>query len=287
MDPFFPSFIAGVETVFAPAGYALVLQVEVGEGAEEGRYRKLAGEGRVDGVFVVDLRVADARIGLLAELDLPAVTLNRPNIPSRFPAVCADDRVGIGEATRHLLELGHTRIAHVCGPMDFLHSVGRRDAWLTALREAGVAPGPVVVSDFTAAGGAAATAQLLDGVDAPTAIVYANDLMAIAGVGVAHGRGLRVPGDLSVTGFDDTEMASHLHPPLTTVTTNPFGWGQVAAGKLLNLIEGTDRSASADIEIEPGHLQVRGSTAKPPRRASEHPPRRRRARQETANRKEK
>src|SRR6266545_244447 len=112
-DPFFPSFIAGVETVLAPAGYALVLQVVSGVGAEEAGYGKLAGEGRVDGVFVIDLRSKDSRIGLLAELRLPAVTMNRPDIASPFPAVCVDDQLGIGQAVQHLTELGHTRIAHV------------------------------------------------------------------------------------------------------------------------------------------------------------------------------
>ncbi|MGI8696595.1 MAG: LacI family DNA-binding transcriptional regulator, partial [Mycobacteriales bacterium] len=192
-DPFFPSFIAGVETMLAPAGYALVLQVVSDEAAEEAGYRRLAGEGRVDGVFLSDLRAGDARIGLLAELGLPAVTLNRPDVPSPFPAVCVDDRVGVREAVLHLVDLGHTRIAHVSGPAKFLHSRSRRDAWADALHEVGVQPGPLVVSDFTAAGGAAATTQLLDRAEPPTAIVYANDVMAIAGLGIAHQRGLSVP----------------------------------------------------------------------------------------------
>lgn len=262
-DPFFPSFIAGVETILAPAGYSLVLQVVSGASAEEAGYRKLAGEGRVDGVFVSDLRSADSRIGLLSDLGVTAVTLNRPDIASPFPAVCMDDRPGVRDAVRHLVGLGHTRIAHVSGPLEFQHSMSRRDAWAEVLARAGLVAGPLVVSDFTAAGGAAATSQLLELAAPPTAIVYANDLMAIAGLGVAHNRGLRVPEDLSVTGFDGTELASHVHPSLTTVSTNAFGWGHAAATMLLGVVGHAGPAAIADVELEPGRLEVRGSTAAP------------------------
>jgi DNA-binding LacI/PurR family transcriptional regulator len=264
-DPFFPSFIAGVETVLASAGYSLVLQVVTGQAAEKAGYRKLAAEGRVDGVFVVDLRSKDSRIGLLSELKLPAVTMNRPDIASPFPAVSVDDQLGIGQAVAHLAELGHTRIAHVSGPLEFLHSRCRRDAWAAGLKRAGLARGPLVASDFTAAGGAKASARLLDLADPPTAIVYANDVMAIAGLGVAHNRGMRVPRDLSVTGFDDIELAMHVHPPLTTVATNPFGWGQAAARSLLALANHPTVGAPTDVELEPARLEVRHSTATAPR----------------------
>lgn len=276
-DPFFPSLIAGLETVLAPAGYALVLQMVSGEGAEEAGYRRLAGEGRVDGIFVSDLRTNDSRVRLLSELGLDAVTLNRPDIASPFPAVCVDDQLGVREAVQHLVGLGHTRIGHVSGPLSFLHSVSRRDAWIEALRHAGLAAGPLVVSDFTAAGGAAATAALLDLRDAPTAVVYANDLMAIAGIGVAHNRGLNVPEDLSVTGFDGTELASHVHPPLTTITTNPFAWGQASATALLGRIRRAGPEAVEDVNLEPGRLEVRGSTARPARNADACAPARRRS----------
>jgi len=274
-DPFYPAFIAGVETVLAPAGYALLLQVVSGAQSEEDGYRKLAAEDRVDGVFLSDLRTDESRIELVTELGIPAVTLGRPVVASPFPAVCMDDRPGIREAVGHLVGLGHTRIGHVSGPLQFVHTVSRRDAWAQALVEAGTAAGPLVVSDFTAAGGAAATAQLLDLADPPTAIVYANDLMAIAGIGLAHKRGLRVPDDLSVTGFDGTELSSHMHPPLTTITTNPFGWGQAAASAMLGVVDSPDPSTIPDVHLEPGRVEIRGSTAIPPTPARKSASRRR------------
>jgi len=263
VDAFYPSFIAGVETVLAPAGFSLLLQVVSGARTEEAGYRKLAGEGRIDGVFLSDLRSADPRTALLAELGLAAVTLNRPDGTSPFPAVCMDDQQGIAAAVRHLAELGHRRIAHVSGPLEFLHGRSRRDAWAAALKDAGLRKGRLVVSDFTAAGGAKATARLLDLADPPTAIVYANDSMAIAGLSIAHNRGLRVPDDLSVTGFDGTELASHVHPALTTVTTNPFAWGQAAATTLLTVVERGGPHGVPDVELEPARLEVRASTAPP------------------------
>ncbi len=184
-----------------------------------------------------------------------------------------DDQSGVANAVAHLVELGHTRIAHVSGPLEFLHSRSRRDAWAAALKRAGVPKGPLVASDFTAAGGSKATARLLDRADPPTAIVYANDVMAIAGLGVAHNRGLRVPRDLSVVGFDGTELSLHVHPPLTTITTNPFAWGQAAATMLLNVAGRADLQAIADVDLAPGRLEVRASTGKPrQRRAPAAPP---------------
>ncbi|MEQ4206156.1 LacI family DNA-binding transcriptional regulator [Actinopolymorpha sp. B9G3] len=257
-DPFFPAFIAGVETVLAGQGQALVLQV-VGAGPpEEEGYRRLAQDARVDGVFLIDLRRGDPRIALVEDLGLPAVTLNRPDTPSSFPAVCLDDRPGITAVVDHLAGLGHTRIAHVAGPDDFLHGHGRRQAFVDALETHGLPEAPIEVGDFTAAGGTAATRRLLELPDPPTAIVYANDLMAIAGISAAHGLGRTVPDDLSVTGYDDTELSAHIHPSLTTVRTDVFGWGQVAARTLLALVDGEPAS---DVALDPAELVVRNSTA--------------------------
>ena len=259
-DPFFHAFIAGVETVLSEAGRALVLQVVPNAAAEEAGYRRLAAEGRVDGVFLSDLRHDDSRIALLGEIGLPAVTLNRPDEPSPFTAVCMNDRPGIRAAVNHLVQIGHTRIAHVAGPHHFVHGRSRRLAYDEAMRDAGLVPFAVVESDFTAAGGARATAELLALATPPTAIIYANDLMAISGINCARQSGFDVPGDLSVTGFDDAELAAHVFPPLTTVGTHPYTWGQTAARVLLAEIDGTN---NGDVDMEPGQLVVRQSTTAP------------------------
>jgi DNA-binding LacI/PurR family transcriptional regulator len=269
-DPFFPAFIAGVETELAKAGHALLLRVVTGGWAEEAEgYRRLAEDGRVDGVFLSDLRIgSDPRLKLLAELRLPAITLQHPDVESPFPAVTLDERSGVTAVVEHLAGLGHRRIAHVAGPQEFVHGSGRRTAWREALDALGLPPGPEVAGDFTAAGGATATRRLLQAAEPPTAIVYANDLMAIAGVTVAHEMGLRIPDDLSVTGFDDTELAGHVHPPLTTVRVDALGMGRAAARLLLQHVERADAVETGDIALPPAELVLRRSTAPPPRRAT-------------------
>jgi DNA-binding LacI/PurR family transcriptional regulator len=259
-DPFFPAFIAGVEKVLAARDQTLVLQVVTSPAAEEAGYRRLARDGRVDGVFVVDLRRADPRIALAEEIGLPAVTLNRPDVPSPFPAVILDDRPGIAAAVAHLVELGHTSIAHVTGPDVFLHATNRREAFQQAMADAGLPPGRVVPGDFTAAGGRAATHDLLTGADRPTAIVYANDVMALSAIAMAAELGIRIPEDLSITGFDDTALAGYVHPALTTVRADARSWGEVAATTLLDVIEGRD---VADTTLPPAELILRRSTSAP------------------------
>ena len=146
-----------------------------------------------------------------------------------------DDAPGIAAAVQHLVDLGHTRIAHVAGPQSMVHGRSRREAWSRALRDAGLPEGVCVEADFSAESGAAATRELLDLAEPPTAIVYANDLMAMAGLSLALARGVDVPGELSVTGFDDMEIAAHLQPSLTSVNTDVVAWGRAAATRLLEI----------------------------------------------------
>lgn len=259
-DPFFPGFIAGVESELAPLGQALVLQV-VGDDPrlEAEGYARLARGQRVDGVFLSDLRFDDPRIELCRELGLPAVTLARPEQPSPFPAVCPDERTGIAAAVRHLAELGHERIAHVAGRQDLLHGAARLNRWRDTMRELGLEPALLEPADFTGAAGAAATRALLTRPDRPTAIVYANDVMAIAGLTIAHELGLSIPSELSIVGYDDTELAAHVHPALTTIGSDPMQYGRTACRALLHTIDGR----GGDIELPHVRLIVRASTAAP------------------------
>lgn len=278
-DPFFPPFIAGVESVIAPSGQSLMLRFVDPE--QEGEvYTHLANAHRVDGVFLSDLRMDDPRPALLEKLHLPYVSLNRPTVESAEVAVCLDDRRGIRDAVEHLLALGHRRIGHVAGPAQYLHSSDRRSEWAGVLSAAGIADGPLVEADFTAIGGAAATRALLDQRNPPTAILYASDLMAIAGMSVAHQRGLSIPEDLSIVGFDDAELSALLHPPLATVHTDAYGWGRAAASALVARLAG---EAHPDIHLAPARFIARGSIGAAPgagARAKElkptqHPPKRR------------
>lgn len=259
-DPFFPSFIAGLEDEFSVTGQALVLAVATPGRQEAETYRALAADRRVDGVLLTDIRTADPRIALVSELGVPAVTLGVPDIASPFASVSADDGVGIRLAVEHVTGLGHRRVAHIAGPSGMLHAQRRRQAFLDAADAAGV-DARVVETDFSAADGARATGVLLDAAAPPTALIYSNDSMAVAGMGIAHQRGLRVPDDLSITGFDDTEIGRWVHPALTSVATDARGWGVIAARTLLGAIGG---DAPAHIDLADPTLAVRGSTAPAP-----------------------
>ena len=270
-DPFFPEVIAGVETALAEVEYALVLSMVGSEQAEIASYRKLAAHSRVDGVILTDLRRDDPRVALVGELGLPAVTLGHPDVPSGIPAVVLDDTPGLRAVVAHLADLGHTRIAHVAGPGAMLHGERRARSFAAALAELGLPPGTVVETDFTAADGARATHDLLadastgaarPATDRPTAIVYANDPMAIAGLGVAQRLGIDVPRELSITGFDGSDVGAYLHPALTTVTTAAGDWGRAAAGLLLRVVD-SPATPAADIVLDPATLVIRDSTAPP------------------------
>jgi DNA-binding LacI/PurR family transcriptional regulator len=256
-DPFFPSFIAGLESVLSENGYALLLQVVPEHDRELRSYRRLADEGRVDGVFVTDLYVDDPRPALLAEIGMPAVVIGPALGEPFWPAVGVDDGPGIAACVNHLIDLGHTRIAHVSGTPAMVHGRSRREVWAATLRDAGLPAGPTTEADFSAEGGAAATRRLLALDPRPTGIVYANDLMAMAGLAVALQLGIDVPRDLSITGFDDTEMGAHVTPPLTTVTVDVITWGRAAATRLLELI---DNRHVTTTPLEPPRLVIREST---------------------------
>ena len=254
-DPFFPQFLAGVESVLAGRGSALVLQV-VGDDdeAEAASYRRLAGQGRVDGVFLNDMLVDDHRFGLLAGLGLPAVAVGRPTGPCPFPVVTVDDRQGVAGLVEHLLGLGHRRIGFVGGPEGYVHSLSRRAAWRQALEAAGVAPGPELVADFTGPGGAAATRALLELADPPTAIVYANDVMAIAGMGVAIGARPRGAG--RPVGHRLRRRAPG-RPRRPAADHRPPGRHGLGPGRGRRCCwRSSEGRAAADVELPPGHPRL-------------------------------
>lgn len=260
-DPFFPAFMAGVESVLTDAGRVLVLSVVPDLTTEARTYRTLSEENRVDGVFLTDLRHDDRRIPLLAELELAAVTIGHPDVPAPFPSVNLDDSTGIAQAVAHLVELGHRLIAYVAGDPRMLHSTRRAESFARAMAEADLDGSGVLTTDFSAAGGAVATQLVLDGPTPPTAIVYANDPMAIAGLGVLHARGIRVPDDVSIVGFDGIDMGRYVFPALTTIQADPASWGAAAARTLLTLIA---EGKADDVELPPAQLTAGHSTGPPP-----------------------
>ena len=258
-DPFFPAFVAGLNTVFVPRRQSLLFLVVPDPAEEIATYRRLAGEQRVDGVILTDLRADDPRPALMVELDLPAVSLGRlPGQADAVSSVSVDDIAGMREVVTNLIALGHRQIAHVTGPAEYLHVQHRRSAWADTLAAARLPKSRCVHTDFSAGGGAAATETLLGLRNRPTAIVYANDLMAIAGLAVLQRAGIAVPDEISVTGFDDTDLARHINPPLTSVHTDVVRWGEQAATVLLDVVAG---GAPRQLQLDPARVVSRQSVA--------------------------
>ncbi|MBD8078379.1 LacI family DNA-binding transcriptional regulator [Cellulosimicrobium arenosum] len=257
-DPFFPQFMAGVEIGLTARDYSLVLHVVPDEKTERAAYERFARESRVDGVFLTDVRVGDSRPREIAALGLDLVVIAPEGADAGGDVVISmDDGAGVRRAVHHLHSLGHHRIAHVMGAPGYVHTEARRRAWQETLAELGLPIGPVVTADFTGAGGARATHELLDLPQPPSAILYGNDLMAIAGISAATDRGIRVPEDLSVVGFDDVPLAPYVVPPLTTVRQNVVSWGTAAAQTLVALVE---RKQAPTVQLPPVEFVVRGST---------------------------
>ena len=260
-DAFFAPFIAGVESALADADQSLLLRFVADPASEQEAYRKLRTQGRVDGVVLTDVRHHDTRLDFLADLALPAVTLNRTDDASPFPAVTLDDERGTRDAVDHLVGLGHHRIAYVGGPEIYLHSTRRRLAWRSALEAHGLVPRVVVEADFSASSGARAMREVLalPRHQQPTAILYANDAMAIAGMAAARQAGVRVSEDLSIVGFDDAELSSHVNPPLTTIRSDSYLWGRTAAEVLLQYVQTGIKPAERT--LPPAELVLRKSAA--------------------------
>ncbi|APX31889.1 hypothetical protein BH708_03180 [Brachybacterium sp. P6-10-X1] len=262
-DTFFPRFIAGCEAVLAEAGIGLMLNVVTDQEAETAAYERYAA-GRVDGVILLDVERDDRRPDLVRELGLTAVLLGAEappaGAPEDVPVVYTEDAAAVEGLIEELVDAGHTSIAHVSGPLQYLHAAARRDAFVTAIARHGLVPDHVVEGDFTAASGRDATAALLEHSPRPTAIVFANDVMAIAGLSFARSAGLRIPEDLSLTGFDDSELSAHLSPGLTSVSTGADVRGAVAARTLLAALAG---EADASVKVDGTTVVRRGSVAPP------------------------
>lgn len=260
-DPFFGSFITGIEEVISSHDYALVLQVSTGEKETIQRYRRLALNRRVDGVFINELRVHDPRVSLLRELGLPAVAINSDSeLP--MPIVRQDSVKPMMDLTEMLIKLGHTKFAHISGPIEFSHSRARHQAWKKALTAAGLDASCVIDGGFTYLGGEAAAHAIMNRIDHPTAIVCANDLMAVGFIRGCLDLGLQIPDDVSVTGYDGIALATYIRPQLTTARTNPRRLAAEAADMLLKSIDGT---TPADRQIPPAKI-IQGESIGPVRK---------------------
>jgi LacI family transcriptional regulator len=215
-NPVYAEIITGAETAAIAHGYALVAGSSAAATAQT--YLDLLGQGRVDGLLLAGGPTSDDEQRMLAALGMPWLLVNRLGGKARRYVVLDDDRAA-QIAVEHLLELGHTRIAHVAGPRGADTARRRRAGYVKAMRKAGLSADNALIEpgDYTPQGGAEATHRLLTSGSAPTAIFVANVASAVGVLSTLRHSGLSVPRDVSVVAVHDLPLAEHLVPALTTV----------------------------------------------------------------------
>ncbi len=237
IEPFFVQLIAGIQAELSAAGTALLFTMVEDQAAEIELYRSWWAQRRVDGVFLVDLQLRDRRVGVLRDLRMPAIAFGSPRGSGSLPAVWQDDVAAVGTVVDYLAGLGHQQLARVGGFARYWHSKLRSDAFAKAAGAAGLDV-VSVESDYTSELGADATRKLLLGERPPTAILYDNDLMALAGLSVAQQMGVDVPAELSIVAWDDSMLCELVHPAITALRRDIAGAGAQGARLLTRLAAG-------------------------------------------------
>ncbi|MEW9531645.1 LacI family DNA-binding transcriptional regulator [Microbispora sp. NPDC049125] len=260
VEPFFMEVISGIEAELAARSYALLLQVVADHEAEMSIYRRWWGEHRVDGAILVDLHLDDPRVPQVEAMGMPVVVMGHPSAAGSLVPVWSDDGAAVRETVEYLVALGHRRVCRVAGMPRLVHTAIRDRAFSDACTQMGVTGHQIIHTDYTGEEGARATRRLLSSPERPTAIVYDNDIMAVAGLSVAQELRVRVPADLSIVAWDDSPLCQVVRPPLTGLTRDIPAYGAHAAQRLLALIDGGD---TGPLEDEAPRLTARGSTAPP------------------------
>ena len=265
-NPFFYEVLVGLKNAIGAAGYDLLLfaSERPGNGYGEHSFLKRARHHNVAGVVLMDVDPEDAEVRRLTRSDLPCVGVDVELVGPQTEYVISDNAAGIGMAMRHLHDLGHRRIATITGLLDTRPGADRLRAYRSEMQALGLAYRDeyVAYGDFYVESGHQAMAKLIALPEPPTAVVAASDLMALGAIRAVAEAGGGVPQDVSVIGFDDIQLAGHVHPPLTTLRQDKAGLGAEAGRALLALIDGKEDTPA--VMTLPVELVVRGSTTSPP-----------------------
>ncbi|MCF3963419.1 LacI family DNA-binding transcriptional regulator [Streptomyces fuscigenes] len=260
VDSFFLQLISGIQEGLAGRHLGLLFQVVDGVDDECEVYRRWWAERRVDGVLMVDPRTDDPRPALLSGLGLPAVVIG--GVPDQDRAelstVWADDAGAMAAVVDRLHALGHRRIVHIAGLPGLAHTERRIRALRAEAERRGLGGVRSLTTDYSDAEGAAAVRRVLDSPAPPTALVFDNDVMAVAGVAAAAALGFSVPGDVSVVAWEDSALCRMVHPWLSALTRDTLAFGRTAATELLSLLDG---APARTVQVPVPRLIERESTA--------------------------
>lgn len=257
-DPYFADVVQGISDRLDDSDYVLNLQLTHPSSPSEKTRRYLLG-GNVDGAIVVSHHSGDHFLTSLSR-SLPVVFGGRPvgeEAKDSDYYIDVDNRLGAVTATRHLIDRGRVAIATITGPADMPASVDREQGWRDALRAAGLPDHRVAHGDFTEAGGIRAALTLVDTYPDVDAIFVASDLMASGVLLALEERGLRVPEDVAIVGFDNSKYATRGRVGLTTVAQPAQEMGVVMADTLLRLLAGESPPRVTTLDT---HLVIRDST---------------------------
>jgi len=261
LSPFFLEILDGAERAAREQGFSMLLGNDDLVAEQDLAYFDLVCDGRADGMISLTGWLPAAFAPGLRPLP-PIVAVLEPLPGHSTPIVRIDHQSGAEVATKHLLNLGHRRIAHIAGHRRSLSAANRLAGFKIALAAAGIQHDPALVrqGDFTVSSGATAMKELLALKEPPTAVFAANDEMAFGAMTAMRSHGLSVPQDVSVVGFDDQAMAAIYNPPLTTVHIPRNEIGRRSVDELIKLINGEH---PADDLMLRTRLIERASTAKP------------------------
>ena len=263
-NPLFPPILRGIEDRLETAGYTPLTANTDNDPERELLDLQTMRARQVDGIIAATARRDHRLHDALLDAGLELVLVNRRQEELPVSSATADDRLGMRLAVEHLLSLGHTRIAHLAGPLDYSTGLDRHDSFLETMRAAGLDPDPelvLVAEAFTESEGARLCGELMDRSREFTAIAAANDLLALGCLDVFAERGRRCPEEISVVGFNDMPFAARFQPPLTTIHIPHYEIGKAAGELMLERLQEGD-SPPREIRLEP-RLVVRESTAPP------------------------
>ncbi|SMQ19622.1 transcriptional regulator, LacI family [Streptomyces sp. Ag82_O1-12] len=262
LEPWYMEFVSGVESVLAEHSSSLLLRLVRNMDEEVGVQEAWWRGRQIGGSILVDFRADDPRGAMTERLGMPVVAVGHPSLTGGLTSVWTDDATAVREAVRYLAALGHRRIARVGGAADLGHTAIRTAAFDEAAGALALAGAWQVATDFSGDAGARATRSLLTAApaDRPTAIVYDNDIMAVAGLSVAAEMGLRVPEDVSLLAWDDSQLCRLTHPTLSAMSHDVHGFGAEVARTLFSVITGGEAGSHP---VPTPVLTPRGSTAPP------------------------
>lgn len=265
-NPFFPELIKSIEAAAFDHGYNIMLFNTNYDAVRAADYVRRLIELKVAGVAMMTAELEPALIDELMNKQVNVVFNDLGMVTQHMSNIILDYSAGIEEAVRHLISLGHENIAHIAGSSRIRSGVIRREAFLSAMKtHAPKVPEPAVIEgDFRFESGRMAATEILAMTELPTAVVVANDMMALGAMQEFKAAGLSIPGDISIVGFDDIAFASLSDPPLTTVCSPRVEIGRRAIEALMSTIENKNQGG-VELSI-PTYLITRKSTA-PPKRA--------------------